>query len=151
MSARASATRVAPERQPRESARPTLQPLPAARPAARASRWARLRRRLSPVSISAGLVVVALVAVVVGNMQLAAGQLRLSQLQAQVLAVQYAEAASEAHVTALASPAAIAHDVAGTGKVQPSEILQIPSVSLEARLGPPTFSYAPCCSLTPGR
>ena len=103
------------------------------------------------MSISSGLVVVALVAVVVGNMQLAAGQLRLSQLQAQVIAVQYDEAASEAHVTALASPAAIAHDVVGKGKVQPSEILQIPSVSLEARLGPPTFSYAPCCSLTPGR
>jgi hypothetical protein len=103
------------------------------------------------VSLSAGFVVVCLLAVVIGNMQLAAGQLRLSQLQAQVVAVQSAEATAEADYASLSSPAAIAHDLPGLGLHQVNEILTIPAVSLEQRLGPPTFSYAPCCSLTPGR
>jgi hypothetical protein len=103
------------------------------------------------VGIAAGLVIVSLLAVVVGNMQLAAGQLRLSQVQAQVVALQSSEAAQQVQAANLVSPAAVAKDVRGRGLVQPNEILHIPAVSLERRLAPPTFSYAPCCSLTPGR
>lgn len=134
------------------SLRPSLRPLPTPPPVPTAvSRWSRLRRRLSPVSVSAGIVVVCLLAVVIGNMQLAAGQLRLSQLQAEVVAVQTSEAVAEAHLASLTSPAAIAHDLPGLGLRQANEILTIPAVSLEKRLAPPAFSYAPCCSLTPGR
>jgi hypothetical protein len=134
------------------SLRPSLRPLPTPPPVPTAvSRWSRLRRRLSPVSVSAGIVVICLLAVVIGNMQLAAGQLRLSQLQAEVVAVQTSEAVAEAHLASLTSPAAIARDLPGLGLRQANEILTIPAVSLEKRLAPPAFSYAPCCSLTPGR
>ena len=88
---RATAVRAVsrPTSEPRPSLRPSLRPLPtAAAGPTPASRWSRLRRRLSPVSVSAVIVVVCLLAVVIGNMQLAAGQLRLSQLQAQVVAIQ---------------------------------------------------------------
>ncbi len=152
MTARAATARVDSDVAPRPSPRPSLRPLPSAAPSvAPASRWSRLRRRLSPVSVAVGLVVVCLLAVVVSNMQLAAGQLRLSQLQAQVVAVQTSEAVAEAHLAALTSPASIAHDIPGLGRSQASEILTIPAVSLERPLAPPAFSYAPCCSLTPGR
>jgi hypothetical protein len=148
-----TAARVATSTPPRPALRPSLRPLPSVRPASTAplSRWSRLRRRLSPVSIAVGFVVICLLAVVIGNMQLAAGQLRLSQLQAQVVAVQSSEAVVEAQNAALSSPAAIAHDIPGLGLGQANEILTIPAVSLEKRLAPPSFSYAPCCSLTPGR
>jgi hypothetical protein len=147
-----AAARVATNIERRPSLRPSLRPLPTAPPVTTpASRWSRLRRRLSPVSVSAVVVVVCLLAVVVGNMQLAAGQLRLSQLQAQVVAVQTSEAVAEAHLASLTSPAAIAHDLPGLGLRQANEILTIPAVSLEKRLASPAFSYAPCCSLTPGR
>lgn len=153
MTPRAAATaRAAPGTAPRPSPRPSLRPLPSTPPVpVSTSRWARLRHRVSPVSIAVGFVVICLLAVVVGNMQLAAGQLRLSQLQSQVVAVQTSEAVADAHLASLTSPAAIAHDIPGLGLGQANEILTIPAVSLEQRLGPPSFSYAPCCSLTPGR
>jgi len=107
---------------------------------------------MNPVGIAAGLIVVSLLAVVVGNMQLAAGQLRLSQLQSRVVAIQYSEAAQQVQVSSQEAPATVAHEVAVRGGLaQPNEILHIPAVSLERPLPPPTFSYAPCCSLTPGR
>jgi len=101
------------------------------------------------LGVAAGIVALCLLGVVVGNMQLAAGQLRLSQLEAQVVALQSSQDALVAHDATLISPSAIAHDVKGKG--QPSYIYQIPSVSLARRLGPPRFSYAPCCTLTPRR
>ena len=101
------------------------------------------------MGVAAGIVAACLLAVVVGNMQLAAGQLRLSQLESQVVALQSSEDALVSHDATLISPSAIAHDVKGKG--QPSYIYHIPSVSLAKPLGPPTFSYLPCCTLTPGR
>lgn len=153
MTARATATAraIAPDRPARPA--PSLRPVPSARASRTApgTLFSRLRARLSPVRIAAGIVIACLLAVVVGNMQLAAGQLRLSQLQAQVVALQSSEAAQQVTAAALVSPAAIAKDVKGKGLVQPSEILHIPPASLERRLPAPTFSYAPCCTLTPGR
>jgi hypothetical protein len=150
--ASAAARATAPSRPAR--AAPTLRPVPSPRPkgASLAPRWAGVRARLSPVGIAAGVVTLCLLAVVIGNMQLAAGQLRLSQLQSQVVAVQSSEAAQQVLVQSQESPATVAHEIAvHGGLVQPSEILHLPAVSLERPLPPPSFSYAPCCSLTPGR
>lgn len=143
--------RTASEAPPRRAARPPLRPVtPAPRPAP-ATRWSRVRRRLSPATIAVSLVVVSLLAVVIGNMELAGGQLRLSQLQAEVGQYEAAQAAAAAHDAWLASPAVIAHGIARTDLQSPAQTLQIPGVSVARPLRPPTFSSAPCCSLTPGR
>ena len=156
MTARATAT-VAPRRTPRPAPRPVQRP--ALRPVATTrttsappATWLqRARRRLSPLGIAAAIVVTCLLAVVVGNMQLAAGQLHLEQVQTELANQQSATDQQLLGDTLTLSPQAVAA-AAGHNHLGPaSEILQIPSVSLERRLPPPTFSYAPCCSLTPGR
>ena len=89
MTARATAT-VAPRRTPRPAPRPVQRP--ALRPVATTrttstppATWLqRARRRLSPLGIAAAIVVTCLLAVVVGNMQLAAGQLHLEQVQTEL-------------------------------------------------------------------
>jgi hypothetical protein len=137
--------------EPRAVPRASLREVAPARRAAPVSRWARLRRKFSPVTIAVSLVLVSLLAVVVGNMELAGGQLRLSQLQAEVGQYESAQAATAAHDAWLASPAVVAHGIANTDLRSPSETFQIPGVSVGHPLPPPTFSSAPCCSLTPGR
>lgn len=150
--ATARAVATAPVRRPSPT-RPALRPIPSVTGPAtrRAALAARLSRRLNPVGIAVGLVVASLIAVVVGNTLLASGQLRLEKIQTELSAVQSAYAANLALVTTQESPAAVARGAVGQGLVQPSEILQLPSVPLSKRLGPPVFSNAPCCTLTPGR
>jgi len=97
------------------------------------------------------LVVASLLAVVVGNMVLASGQLNLQHVQGQLSVEEASYATQLASVTAAESPATVAQSALGLHLVQPSEILQLASVPLMRRLGPPVFSSAPCCSLTPGR
>jgi hypothetical protein len=155
VTARAAATaRVEPRPATRPTPGPGLRPVASTRtqpPEPRASLLTRARRRLSPAGIAAAIVVACLLAVVVGNMQLAAGQLRLEQVQTQLASQQSETDQQLLGDTLKLSPQAVAQ-VAGHNHLGPaSEILQIPSVSLERRLPPPTFSYAPCCSLTPGR
>ena len=107
----------------------------------------RERRRIRPVAVAIGLVVVSLLGVVGGNMQLASGKLRLEQVDPCWRSVESAYAASLAAVAAETSPQALAR----VGGLQaPRAILPIPSVSLSHRLAAPT-STAPCCSLTAGR
>jgi hypothetical protein len=96
-------------------------------------------------------VVASLVAVVVGNMELAAGQLHLEQVNQQLVAVESSTAAAVEHLTYLESPQSVAAAATAHNRVPPTEVLQIPSVPLEHRLAPPHFSYAPCCSLTTGQ
>jgi hypothetical protein len=150
--ATARAVATAPLRRP-ATTRPSLRPIAGAIPpnTKRSVRLARLPGRLNPVGIAVGLVVVSLLAVVVGNTMLASGQLRLEKIQTQLSAVESTYAAQLALVTTQESPSSVAKSAVGQGLVQPSEILQLPSVPLSKRLGPPLFSSAPCCTLTPGR
>jgi len=144
----------APTRGATAPARPALRPVapkraattrPAVAPAPAKS------GRLNPVGVAVGLVVASLLAVVVGNMVLASGSLTLEHAQTTLGYAEQAYEAQLAAVTHMESPAVVAQSALGLHLVQPSETLQLPSVSLVRRLGPPVFSGAPCCSLTPGR
>jgi hypothetical protein len=84
-------------------------------------------------------------------MFLASGQLRLQAVQAQVAQAQSAWSAGIEEVTAMEAPSRIAVDAGLLHLVQPSQVLQLPSVSLAHPLAAPALSYAPCCSLNPGR
>jgi hypothetical protein len=146
--ARSEATRAvarasyAPSRPSIERPRPTL-----VVPEPRRSRLQRARAQLRPSVLAAGFVVVCLLAVMIGNMQLASGQLGLEQLQSQLNSVESNYAATLAQVTSEESPAALA---ASQHLVSASHAYQLPMVPLSRRLAPPHFSAAPCCSLTPG-
>lgn len=114
------------------------------RPVVAASRASRLRRRPTPVAVAIGLVIASLLAVVGGNMQLAAGQLRLEQVDSRLTQLQSAYAAALASVAAETSPQALAR--VGGLRAGPREILPIYSVSLRTRLPAQSLSSAPCCS-----
>ena len=103
------------------------------------------------MTIAVGFVVASLLAVVIGNMTLAQGQLRLEQVDSKLVAAQSAVAGQLVQYTHQESPAVVALEAKHRHLVQPSEILPIKAVSLSTPLGPPTFSSAPCCAVTPGR
>ena len=148
----AAAVSPAPGRQARPTPRPSLRQVAA--PRAERGPVAALRvvrRRVRPVGLAAAIVVASLLAVVIGNMELASGQLRLEQVQSQLSAVQSSYSQALAEVTIQSSPQNVDVDAGKLHLVPPTEVLPIRSVSLEQRLPPPTFSSMPCCSLTPGR
>lgn len=114
------------------------------------SRATRTRRRLSPVAVALSIVVASLLAVVGGNMELASGQLQLEQVQSTLAGVESSYAAAQVTQWSDESPAHVAM-AAERAKLVPAAALLLPGVtSLSTRLAPPTFSSAPCCSLTPG-
>jgi hypothetical protein len=106
---------------------------------------------LHPVSIAVTLVVASLIAVVIGNMTLAQGQLHLEQLQASLVQEQSSYAGLLVRVTSEESPANVAREAKDRHLVQPSDIYPIRSVPLSKPLGLPVFSTKPCCSVTTGR
>jgi len=152
--ATAGARAVATPRGVAAPARPALRPVAPKRDAAPTRRAAVARskqRRLNPVGVAVGIVVACLLGVVIGNSVLAADQLQLERVQTQLGYVESAYAQQLAAVTHMESPAVVAQSAIGLHLGPPSEILQLPAVSLMHRLGPPVLSGAPCCSLTPGR
>jgi len=134
-------------------ARPSLHAVTARRSNQRdaAPSASKARRRPQPVAIAVGLVVASLLAVVVGNMELSAGQLGLEQAQARLVATESSYAQQLELVARAESPANVAILARNNKLVLPSETLTIHSVPLMRRLGPPVFSSTPCCSITPGR
>lgn len=167
MTPRTSTARVAvaPRRQPTSArslntartpaSRPTTAPprLRLARPVpVRATAPIRPRTTLRPLGISVGMVVASLLAVVIGNMALASGQLQLEQAQSRLagVAAQYSNELEIVNV--LKSPATIAHDAAVGGLVAPAQApLMLPHVPLTKRLGAQRLSDLPCCTFTPGQ
>ena len=151
--ATAAAGAAAPTRGVAAPARPALRPVAPKREntTTRVAAAPSKARRFNPVGVAVGLVVASLLAVVVGNMVLASGSLTLDHAQTTLGYAEQAYEAQLAAVTHMESPAVVAQSALGLHLVQPSETLQLPSVSLVRRLGPPVFSGAPCCSLTPGR
>jgi hypothetical protein len=128
-------------------------PLRVARPApgSHTPRPRKDRLLLRPVAVATMIVVASLLAVVIGNMVLASGQLQLEQLQARLATTESKVALKLERFTEMGSPAAAARAAFRDGLVPPSMVLPIPAVSLTQRLGLPTMSTAPCCALTPGR
>jgi hypothetical protein len=121
-----------------------------ARPSAASasSRPRKGRLLLRPVAVATGFVVASLLAVVIGNMVLASGQLQLEQLQTRVATTESNTALKLELSTEKQSPAIAAIDAQTHGLVQ-AQVFPIPAASLTRRLAPPTLSLAPCCALTP--
>lgn len=112
----------------------------------------RARITLRPLALSAGLVVAALLAVVVGNMMLASGQLRLEQLQQRLAQVESTMSASQELYQQKTSPQYVAQSAERHHLAPPVATYTLPSVvDLSRRLPPPRFSDSPCCSITPRR
>lgn len=112
----------------------------------------RSRITLRPAAVSAVLVVGALLAVVVGNMALASGQLHLDNLQQRLAQVESDMASQQERYQELVSPQQIAHSAQLHGDVQPAATYTLPYVAdLSKRLPAPQFSSYPCCSVTPRR
>jgi hypothetical protein len=82
-----------------------------------------------------------LLAIVIGHSMLAQGQLRMGHISSELAQEQAANRVTVLNVAALETPARISQ-VAGTlNLVQPSQILQLPSVSLTQPL--PTLKVTP--------
>jgi hypothetical protein len=109
------------------------------------------RLLLRPVALATAFIVASLLAVVIGNMLLASGQLQLEQLQTKLAQKESGYAGRLEKFTAALSPSAATNYEEHHGLVQPSLVLPISAVSLTNRLAAPTFSSAPCCTLTAGR
>lgn len=109
------------------------------------------RLLLRPVALATAFIVASLLAVVIGNMLLASGQLQLEQLQTKLAQKESGYALRLEKFASAVSPSAATNYEEHHGLVQPSLVLPISAVSLAHRLAAPTFSSAPCCTLTAGR
>jgi hypothetical protein len=86
------------------------------------------------------MVVVALLVVVVGQAMLASGQVRMARLDQQVLVAQAEHRQREINVSQLETPSRVARKASGL--VHPGHVTQLPSVSLQTPLPPPTVTPA---------
>jgi hypothetical protein len=91
-------------------------------------------RLRTPELIAVVLVSLTLFAVVVGNTVLAQGQLRIGKISSQLTKEQAINRVRVLNVAALETPARIQQAASGLHLVQPAQILQLPSVSLDREL-----------------
>jgi cell division protein FtsL len=84
--------------------------------------------------IAISILVVSLFVIVIGHAMLAQGQLRLGHLNDQLTKEQAVHTATVLQVAALETPARISSEAGSLNLVQPSQILQLPSVSLNQPL-----------------
>jgi len=84
--------------------------------------------------IAISILVVSLFAIVIGHAMLAQGQLRLGHLNDELTKEQAVHTATVLQVAALETPARISSEAGSLNLVQPSQILQLPSVSLNQPL-----------------
>ena len=106
----------------------------------------RTRRAPRPVAkiLAVALLCGSLLAIVVGHSMLAQGQLRMGHISSELAQEQAINRVTVLNVAALETPARISQ-VAGTlNLVQPSQILQLPSVSLSQPL--PTLKVTPAAA-----
>ena len=96
----------------------------------------RKRRTIRPGVIAAGIVTLSLFTAVLGHALLAEGQLRLSHLQAESTAIQAVNRATVLKVSNLETPERIAQAAGTLHLVQPSDVIQLPAVSLNVPLPP---------------
>ena len=126
--------------------RPPLRLVPGrsrARSAPRPTRTPLARGRLLTI-LSVTMVVVALLAVVVGQALLANGQVRLSALQHDLALEQSAHRQSELTVAELETPSRIVAAALGQlHMVRPANVVELPYVSLSAPVPTPKVTPAP--------
>jgi cell division protein FtsL len=94
--------------------------------------------------IAISILVVSLFAIVTGHAMLAQGQLRLGTLNNDLAREQSIHSATVLQVAALETPARISSEAGSLHLVQPTQILQLPSVSLAQPL--PTLKVVPAAA-----
>ena len=100
-------------------------------------------KRLTEI-IAISILVVSLFAIVTGHAMLAQGQLRLGTLNNDLAREQSIHSATVLQVAALETPARISSEAGSLHLVQPTQILQLPSVSLAQPL--PTLKVVPAAA-----
>jgi hypothetical protein len=137
--------RATPSHPRRESPRTTQRSSTPARRVVKQSRWSRL-----PVTQRAGvIVVVALVISLTGSMLEANRQVELHQLQSNLLQMQSNYAEQVGSSSNPSAPSQIASQAGAMHLVNPTQVFQVPSTSLDAPLPTPKFyGYAPATSRT---
>jgi len=125
---------------PQRAARPQSRVTPqrAARPQSRVTplRVVKHRRRISPKMLATSIVIVSMLVIVVGHALLAEGQVRLGKLQSEATSIQATNRATVLTVSNLETPERIARAAGSLHLVQPSAVIQLPSVPLSVPLAP---------------
>jgi len=101
------------------------------------------RRRRFPEIVAITVVVLTLLAIVISNSVLAQGQLHLGRIQASLSEEQAVHRATVLQVAQLETPARIAAAAGTMHLVQPSQVLQLPTVPLDQPLPPVKITPAP--------
>ena len=104
------------------------------------------RRKRLPQVMAIALLMMSLVAVVIGHDLLAQGQLRLGTLNTALTEEQAVHSATVLRVAALETPSRISSEASSLHLTQPTQVLQLPTVSLAAPLPPLKITQA-----SPGR
>jgi hypothetical protein len=100
--------------------------------------------------VAVTLVVVSMLAVVAGHAVLATGQVRLSGLQSQLAAEQARHRQELLAVAGLETPSRIVSEAEGRlHMVQPTQVSQLPHVSLQQPEPTPNVAPAPPTTTTP--
>ncbi len=134
---------------PREVTRPapgTVSPRPGAHRAGQPRRNAlrSLWRGATPTRRAVIIVGLAVAASLVGSMEVASRQVELHALQNEVLQVQSSYAEQVGSLTNVAAPGSVASHAGALHLVDPTVIIQVPSVALNKPLPVPQFvGYAP--------
>lgn len=128
-----------------------LRAVPSRKRQPRATRIHRLlsnrRRVLNIVSVS--IVVASLLAVVVAQALLANGQVRLSAMQHELSLEQSAHRQAELAVSELETPPRIVGAAASQGMVHPTNVVELPYVSLSVPVATPKVTPAPAAPPPP--
>ena len=96
----------------------------------------RSKRRRVPEVLAVGVLVLALIAIVVGQTVLAQDQLKLGHLNNALVAETSKHGQTVLRVAALETPSRISSEASSLQLVQPKKVLQLPMVSLSTPLPP---------------
>lgn len=92
------------------------------------------------MAVSFAVLLVSLLAIVVAQSMLAQEQVRLTGLRSQIAGAEVQHASQQLKVAELEAPAHIAGAARQQHLTAPSQVVQVPSVSLSVPLPPPKFA-----------
>ncbi len=136
-----SHARAVPLEQPRKDPKPDLRVVPP-RTRRRHSLSRKTHRRHGMEILSVAVIALSLMCVVIGHAYVAEGQMRLSTVQSRLSQAQLNYRQDELQLARLETPLRIASGALAQHMVHPSQIQQLPYVSLNSPLPPPSLGSA---------
>lgn len=149
LTAGASHARALPLEPAHKDAKPDLRVVPS-RKRSRRSPQHKTHRRHGPEVLSIALIAASLMCVVIGHALLAEGQMRLASVQSHLAQAQLTYRQDELKVARLETPARIAAGAIAQHMVHPGQIQQLPYVSLNSPLPPPSLGSASSSGVASG-